>query len=326
LVKALVEIHKGEIKVESEPNQGSVFTVELPINKNAYNSEEIQELDIENSQKSLEEIISQVPRALEQTKGHKVIFNTDIKHEVLVIEDNPELRKYIVDYLSDFYKVYEAENGKEGLAICKNIKPVLCVVDVMMPVMDGFKFVEAIKNDENLSHTAVILLTALAENENRIKGYKVGVDGYLVKPFDPALLKSRIENVIKIRFDLKQKFSGEAESDIMTLAHSQIDIDLISKIKKIIESNINLPELTSSFISTEMAMSTSKLYRKIKELTNLSPNEFIRTIRLKKSAELLKSKKYNVSEVSDLVGFNDPLYFSRVFKKQFGYSPSELLK
>ncbi len=326
LVKALVEIHKGEIKVESEPNQGSVFTVELPINKNAYNSEEIQELDIENSQKSLEEIISQVPKALEQTKGNKVIFNTDIKHEVLVIEDNPELRKYIVDNLSDFYKVYEAENGKEGLAICKNIKPVLCVVDVMMPVMDGFKFVEAIKNDENLSHTAVILLTALAENENRIKGYKVGVDGYLVKPFDPALLKSRIENVIKIRFDLKQKFSGEAESDIMTLAHSQIDIDLISKIKKIIESNINLPELTSSFISTEMAMSTSKLYRKIKELTNLSPNEFIRTIRLKKSAELLKSKKYNVSEVSDLVGFNDPLYFSRVFKKQFGYSPSELLK
>ncbi|WP_239000288.1 hybrid sensor histidine kinase/response regulator [Hyunsoonleella ulvae] len=326
LVKALVEIHKGNINVESEPNQGSVFTVELPVNKDAYTLDEILELDNEDTQKQLESITSEEPKALLRVKDTKVIFDADIKHEVLVIEDNPELRQYIVDYLSDYYKVYEAENGKEGLEICKKVKPALCVVDVMMPVMNGFKFVKAIKNDENLSHTAVILLTALAENENRIKGYKIGVDGYLVKPFDPALLKSRIENVIKIRFELKQQFSGEAESDVMTLAHSQIDIDLISKIKEIIETNMNSSQLTPSFVSTEMAMSTSKLYRKIKQLTNLSPNEFIRTIRLKKSAELLKTKRYNVSEVSDLVGFNDPLYFSRVFKKQFGYSPSELLK
>ncbi|WP_298554152.1 two-component regulator propeller domain-containing protein [uncultured Algibacter sp.] len=326
LVKALVEIHKGLIKVESETKKGSVFTIELPVYKNAFTTEEIQEVDTENSQKNTEEIIKDAPLVLNQTESKTKNLNIDVKHKILVIEDNSELRKYAVDYLSDFFTVYEAENGKEGLEICKKIKPVLCVVDVMMPVMDGFKFVEALKNDENISHIAVILLTALAENENRIKGYKIGVDGYLVKPFDPALLKSRIDNVIKIHFDLKQRFSGVAESDVMTLAHSQIDIDLVSRIKEVIETNLNEPNLSPSFVSDEMAMSSSKLYRKIKQLTDLSPNEFIRTIRLKKSAQLLKTKNYNVSEVSDMVGFNDPLYFSRVFKKQFGYAPSKLLK
>ncbi|TWO34636.1 response regulator [Seonamhaeicola sediminis] len=326
LVKALVEIHKGTITVDSETDSGSVFTVELPASKEAYTLDEILEHDAENLHKAQDELLNMESVLNLNTKGVKKSLNTDLKHEILVIEDNPELRNYIVQNLSEFYKVYEAENGHEGFEICKKVKPVLCVVDAMMPVMDGFDFVEAIKNDDNMSHTAIIMLTALAENENRIKAYKIGVDGYLVKPFDPSLLKTRIENVIKIHFDLKQRFSGEAESDVMTLAHSQIDIDLISKIKEIIENNISSPNLSPAFISEQMAMSSSKLYRRIKQLTDLSPNEFIRTIRLKKSAQLLKSKNYNVSEVSDLVGFNDPLYFSRVFKKQFGYSPSKLIK
>ena len=326
LVKALVEINKGAIRVESETNKGSVFTVELPVYREAFTIEEIQEPESESAQQETENIINEVSLSLNKTPLNSVSLNTDVKHKVLIIEDNSELRKYVVGYLSEFYTVYEAENGKEGLEICKTIKPVLCVVDVMMPVMDGFKFVEALKADENISHTAIILLTALAENENRIKGYKIGVDGYLVKPFDPTLLKSRIDNVIKIHFDLKQRFSGIAESDVMTLAHSQIDINLVSKIKEVIENNLSEPNLSPSFISEKMAMSSSKLYRKIKQLTDLSPNEFIRTIRLKKSAELLKTKNYNVSEVSDMVGFNDPLYFSRVFKKQFGYAPSKLIK
>ncbi|RED47465.1 hybrid sensor histidine kinase/response regulator transcription factor [Seonamhaeicola aphaedonensis] len=326
LVKALVEIHKGTIAVDSETDTGSVFTVELPANKEAYTPDEILEQKPDDLQKNHAELISMESVLIPNTKDVKKSLNTDLKHEILVVEDNPELRNYIVENLSESYKVYEAENGQEGFEICKRVKPVLCVVDAMMPVMDGFDFVEAVKNDDNMSHTAIIMLTALAENENRIKAYKIGVDGYLVKPFDPALLKTRIENVIKIHFDLKQRFSGDAESDVMTLAHSQIDIDLISQIKEIIENNLSSPNLSPAFISKEMAMSSSKLYRRIKQLTDLSPNEFIRTIRLKKSAQLLKTKNYNVSEVSDLVGFNDPLYFSRVFKKQFGYSPSKVFK
>jgi AraC-like DNA-binding protein len=171
-----------------------------------------------------------------------------------------------------------------------------------------------------------VLLTALAENENRINGYKIGVDGYLVKPFDPSLLKTRIDNILKNHFDLKQKFSGEVESDVLTLAHSQIDIELVTKIKNLIEENIDDPELSSSFICKELGLSSSKLYRKITELTDLSPNEFIKTIRLKKSAHLLRTRNYNVSEVADMVGFKDPFYFSKCFKKQFGRSPSALIK
>ncbi|MGY5353369.1 hybrid sensor histidine kinase/response regulator transcription factor [Wenyingzhuangia sp. IMCC45467] len=325
LVKALVEIHRGQISVQSTPNKGSVFTVEIPVNKEEYNNDEIFDFAPNNEPETLIPI-KQIEASLQNINTKKAKSNTDVKQKILVIDDNAELRKYVAEYLSDFYKVYQAENGKEGLEMCKKEKPVLCVVDVMMPIMDGFEFVEVLKADENLSNTAIILLTALAENENRIKGYKIGVDGYLVKPFDPTLLKTRIDNIIKIHLDLKKKFSGEAESDVISLAHSQIDIELISDIKKIIEENISNPELTSSFLCDELAMSSSKLYRKITQLTDLSPNEFIRTVRLKKSAQLLKTKNYNVSEVSSIVGFNDPLYFSRCFKKQFGYSPSTLLK
>ena len=327
LVKALIDLHKGTIEVQSSQGSGSIFTITLPICEDAYEKDEKLNFTsgqvVKNNYKPLEPVIFNTPNSntIKQAKN-----NVDIKQKIVVIDDNSELRKYIAEYLSSYFKVYEAENGKEGLEVCRKVKPVLCVADIMMPIMDGFQFVEALKKDENISHVAVILLTALAENENRIKGYKIGVDGYLVKPFDPALLKTRIDNIIKIHFDLKQKFSGDLESDVISLAHSQIDIDLISEIKTIVEEHIGNPELNSSLLCSELAMSSSKLYRKITQLTDLSPNEFIRTIRLKKSAALLKSKNYNVSEVANMVGFNDPLYFSRCFKKQFGNSPSKLIK
>lgn len=316
LVISLVEIHKGQLRLKSAPAKGSVFTLEFPITKDSYKKSEI--FDIEY--KEPEVAFATIDKV---SKGNQ---STELKQNVLVIEDNAELRFFIVDYLSEFYKVYQAENGDEGLNLCRKIKPALCVVDAMMPVMGGFQFVEALKSDENISHTALIMLTALSENESKMKGYNLGVDGYMVKPFDPSLLKIRIDNIIKTRTELKQKFSGEIETDASTLTHSQLDIDFISNITELIENNISDAELTANLLCAELGMSSSKLYRKIKQLTDLSPNEFIRTVRLKKAAQLLKLKTFNVSEVADQVGFNDPLYFSRCFKKQFGYSPSRLIK
>ncbi|MEO8254302.1 MAG: two-component regulator propeller domain-containing protein, partial [Flavobacterium sp.] len=316
LVVSLVDIHKGKLTLKSAPAKGSVFTLELPISKESYKKSEVFDIEYKEPEMAF--------ATIEKIKTANQ--STELKQNILVIEDNAELRFFIADYLSSFYKVFQAENGDEGLNLCKKIKPALCVVDAMMPVMGGFQFVEALKSDENISHTAVIMLTALSENESKMKGYNLGVDGYMVKPFDPALLKTRIDNIIKTRTELKQKFSGEIETDASTLTHSQLDIDFISNITKLIENNISDTDLTATFLCTELGMSSSKLYRKIKQLTDLSPNEFIRTVRLKKAAQLLKLKTNNVSEVADMVGFNDPLYFSRCFKKQFGYSPSRLIK
>ncbi|WP_372755641.1 two-component regulator propeller domain-containing protein [Mariniflexile sp.] len=315
LVKALVELHKGTIKVKSKPHEGSVFTVEIPIKRELYRNKEVFELKTNTEN---QEFIPQMP-------VKKVTNNTEIKEKILVIEDNLELRNYLVDYLSDYYKVYEAENGAEGLQLCRQIKPILCVADVMMPVMDGYQFCTELKNDEFISHIPVVLLTALSENEDKVKGYDLGADGYLVKPFDPSLLRSRIANIIKSRLELKSKFSDDAESEVGLLTNSPIDKDFMENLSLLIEENLSNPNLTTSFLCDKLGVSSSKLYRKIKELTDLAPNEFIRTIRLKKSAQLLKTKQYNVSEVTDLIGFNDPLYFSRCFKKQFGYPPSKLL-
>jgi YesN/AraC family two-component response regulator len=195
----------------------------------------------------------------------------------------------------------------------------------MMPVMNGLDFCEELKKDEFISHIPVVLLTALSENEDKVKGYGIGADAYLVKPFDPSLLKTVIENIIKTRLELKAKFSGEVESEVGLLTHSPIDEEFMKKVTTLINDNLSEVDLSTVYLCNELGMSSSKLYRKIKELTDLAPNEFIRTIRLKKSAQFLKTKKYNVSEVTSLVGFNDPLYFSRCFKKQFGFPPSKLI-
>lgn len=316
LVKSLIELHKGEIYFKSSPRKGTIFTVEIPIAREYYTTEEVFEFSTS--------VIE--PELLTLKPEKKVLQTTHLKQKILVVEDNVELRNYLVDYLSDYYKVYEAENGEEGIKICRRIKPVLCVADVMMPVMDGLQFCEELKKDEFISHIPIILLTALSENEDKVRGYGVGADGYLVKPFDPNLLRTRIVNIINSRVELKTKFSGEIESEISLLTHSPVDEVFMDKVTLLINENIAKTDLTTTFLCNDLGMSSSNLYRKIKELTDLAPNEFIRTIRLKKAAQLLKTKKHNVTEVTYLIGFNDPLYFSRCFKKQFGFPPSKLIK
>ena len=316
LVKSLVALHKGSISVESTLGKGSTFRVEIPIDRISYETKEVFEYALKNDNLSM---------LIPEKAAKKTIQNTELKQKILVIEDNTELRKYLVDFLSDYYKVYDAENGEEGLKICRQIKPILCVADVMMPIMDGLEFCKELKNDEFISHIPVVLLTALGENIDKVKGYEIGADGYLVKPFEPSLLKTVIENIIKSRLELKVKFSGEVESKVSLLTHSPIDEEFMERITNLINENLSEEDLSTEFLCDKLGVSSSKLYRKIKELTDLAPNEFIRTIRLKKSAELLKTKKYNVSEVTNLVGFNDPLYFSRCFKKQFGFPPSKLI-
>ncbi|MGQ1948261.1 two-component regulator propeller domain-containing protein [Geofilum sp. OHC36d9] len=315
LVNSLVKVHKSKLELYSTPEKGSVFTIEMPIDKVFYDEKEIFDFEIESSNSTLS--------FSADNKTH--MLSAELKEKVLVIEDNQELRDYIADYLSDYYKVYQAENGAEGLQICRHKKPIICIADVMMPVMNGFEFCKMLKNDERISHIPVVLLTALSDNDNQMKGYKMGADAYLTKPFDPSLLKIRIENIVKARTDLKKKFSGDMESNVDVLTHSPVDEEFLNKLTTIIEANISDANLAGNLLCSALGVSSSTLYRKVKELTDLSPNEFIRTIRLKKAVKLIKLKRNNISEVSDMVGFNDPYYFSRCFKKQFGFPPSSLL-
>ncbi|GAA0878523.1 hybrid sensor histidine kinase/response regulator transcription factor [Algoriphagus jejuensis] len=316
LVRDLVKLHKGEISVKSEEGKGSVFTLELPIQREAYLPGEIFEVEKEPT----EEV---KPLGMPESKVETPSKQREL---ILVVEDNSELRTYLKDYLSAYYRVLLAENGKEGLEICLRESPALCVADVMMPVMDGMEFCDRLKETEEISHIPIVLLTALSDNESQIRGYTSGADGYLVKPFDPVLLRSRIENILRSRRELKAKFSSDMESEPAGLAHSPFDAEFLGKITDLIETKLDDPDLNTGFLCQEVAMSSSTFYRKIKELTGLAPNEFVRTIRLKKAAQLLKTKSYTVSEVTDRVGFSDPLYFSRCFKKQFGFPPSTLTK
>ncbi|MFT3738301.1 MAG: two-component regulator propeller domain-containing protein [Breznakibacter sp.] len=313
LAESLTKVHRGKIEMKSEPGKGSKFSVTIPIDKEAYPITEIFDL-VPSSKGESNDAILPEPKAVDMA---------DEKEKILIVEDNTELRKFEADYLSQFYEVVEAENGREGIDLCKSVMPIICVVDVMMPVMDGYEFCSTLKNDEEISHIPVILLTALTEDENKIKGYKAGADGYLGKPFDLGMLKVQIESIVANRKALKQKFSNEANFDVAEISHSPADDKFLEKINTILDEHLIDQELNVNKLCSLLNVSSSNLYRKIKELTDLSPNEFIRTIRLKKASELLKVKDYNVSEVAYLVGFADPLYFSRCFKKQFGVSPRD---
>ena len=312
LVKHLVKVHKGELMLESKYGEGSTFAFIIPLNKTVYAANEV--FDIQ-------------PQKETETTPYQSEINplpaTELKDKVLVVEDNNELRSFITSFLSVDFEVYEAENGKVGLEKCKEIKPIMCIVDVMMPVMDGLEFCTTLKNDVLISHIPVVLLTALAEDENKIKGYKAGADGYIGKPFEPEVLSATIQSIISNRKRLKEQFSSEGTTEIDYVSHSPADEVFMNDLKTMLDNQIEDPNLMIKDICEELGMSASKLYRKLKEITDLSPNEFIRTMRLKKATVLLKSKQYNVSEVAVMVGFNDPLYFSRCFKKQFGISPSQ---
>ncbi|RIJ46467.1 hybrid sensor histidine kinase/response regulator [Maribellus luteus] len=314
-VKKLIHLHHGKIWVESEPEKGSLFGFEIPIKNSAYNENEVFDLDSYIVKKNHDE---------DNIEAKGVLFDGKLKEKLLIVEDNLELRDFIFDYFSKFYKVYVAENGEVGLELCKEIKPVLVVADVMMPVMDGFTFCSKLKNDDEISHIPVILLTALAEHEKKMEGYKTGADDYLVKPFDPSLLKARIENLIVSRANLRKKYMLNAQGEMEISTFSPVDEIFIKKCMQVIEEYMTEPDLNVNFLCNKLNVSSSKLYRKLKALTDLSPNDFIRVNRLKKATQLLQLKQYNVAEVSSMVGFNDPLYFSRCFKKQFGFPPSKI--
>lgn len=324
LVKAFVELHGGTISVESDEKQGTVFTVDLPVRTCDTHTVE----DLLTSSASFASSVSEsssLNDALSIGEEEKPGKSYDpSKTSVLIIDDNADIRSYVHGLLHTDYTVIEAADGSEGIRKAMRYVPDLIISDVMMPGIDGIECCRRLKSELQTCHIPVILLTACSLDEQRIQGYDGGADSYISKPFSSQLLLARVRNLIDSHRRLKQFFG-----DGQTLAKEDVcdmDKDFVEKFKALIDAKMGDSNLNVEDLGKDMGLSRVQLYRKIKSLTNYSPNELLRIARLKKAASLLASSDMTVAEIGYEVGFSSPSYFAKCYKEQFGESPTDLLK
>jgi DNA-binding response OmpR family regulator len=247
------------------------------------------------------------------------------KPTLLVVEDNKELTTFLFDAFQDSFKVLVAENGKIGYELARKQSPDIVLSDVMMPEMDGLALCKSIKSNLYTSHIPVVLLTAKALVEQQLEGLSTGADDYIAKPFNFEVLRAKLINLVDSRSKLRAKFCGQGELSPAESTTSKLDEKFLAKAYDILENHYTNPEFNVELFSELMYVSRSLLYKKLKALVDLSPNDFVTVFRLKKSATLLSSKDLSVNEVAYRIGFNDPKYFSRVFKKFYNKTPSEFI-
>ena len=335
LVKSLATLHQAELTFESEKGRGSKFTFSLKADRTypeALHKDDNQDLaTAENAEEN--ETTSKEP-------------TEDIRPLLLIVEDNADIRLYIEESLHEDYRIIQACNGREGMEQAFSKVPDIIVSDIMMPEMDGIKMTHILKEDIRTSHIPIILLTAKTSINDQEEGYDSGADSYLTKPFSAKLLHSRIRNILSGRRRLadyivqknisqfetsadeqqtSQKATEEKE-DAMTCQISNLDKKFLEKLNKLIENHISTDDLDMAFMTDKMAMSHSTFYRKVKALTGMSANEYIKKAKLRHSMTLLKKGEYSITEVAILAGFNNLGNFRESFKREFGKSPSEILK
>lgn len=316
LVRNLVTLHEGEISVESSLNVGSTFRFSL-LTDNTYP----HVLHTDPLEKTVDEK-GEKEENMEHVQSGKRIL--------LVVEDNRDICDYIVESFSDDFEVRTAANGKQGLEQALGCIPDIIVSDIMMPVMNGILMCRKLKEDVRTSHIPVVLLTAKDSLQDKEEGYQVGADSYLTKPFSATLLHSRIHNLLESRRLLAERFNADtAISDKRTTvaeSMNKLDNDFLEKINKLIEDRLSSEKIDIGYLADNLCMSNSTLYRKMKALTGLSTNEYIRKIKMQYAERLLLEGKYNISEVAFKVGINSAVYFRQCFKEEFGMAPSDYLK
>lgn len=319
IVKAFTELHHGEASATSVEGKGSTFTIDIPVRQKGevtnQPTEKIEQL-VEPS--SAQEVPNQARHIDELIQP----YQTD-KPEVLIIDDNIDIRTYLRSVLSEKYNVSEAADGKAGLELARKIVPDIVLSDIMMPVMDGLAFCQQLKTDKAISHIPVILLTARSLDEQRAEGYEHGADAYLSKPFSLRLLFSRIDNLIQSRKKLSMLFSNSDENDAFEKLSNETDKTFAAQLRKIIQDNLSDNEFNVERIGDEIGLSRVQLYRKVKALTGYSPVEMLRKARLTRARHLLRTTEKTVSEVAYAVGFSTPSYFSKCYKDEFGESPKK---
>lgn len=325
LVKEFVDLLHGTIQPESIPGQGTVFTVTLPCTYEAYAADSMAEFVLNDEVKFEYPAEPQPFRRAEQERS------------ILVIEDNDELRRFLAMILRDCYHVLEAGDGRQGLEIIGRELPDLIVSDVMMPEMDGIELLAAVKANRDTSHIPVILLSAKASVDDRVRGLEYGADDYIAKPFNSAYLKARIESLIKQRSSLAAYYLGSSLKDSDKTENKQPDVKLeqvlesvpsfnntfIQEVIRLVDENLQNPDFKIDDLAETMNMSRAVFYRKIKTFTGASPIDLVKEMRLKRALELLDADTYSLSEVAYQSGFSSPQYFSRVFKEQMQCTPNE---
>ena len=327
LVKNIVDLHKGTIEVNgNKDGKGTAFTIKIPVNKELYDINIHDTVLSSKLKNDINVLMDEVPEKIEiPFTGYSYPSTENKNFKVLIVEDNDELRALICRHLSGYYEIFQAKDGIQGYESACNLHPDLIVSDIMMPGMNGFELCIKLKEDINYSHIMVILLTAKVTNDDRYEGYLAGADSYLTKPLDIKLLKARINSLIRQREIIIEKYSKSTSYELHPEELSSTNVDFMKQIVASIMEEISNPVFNVTMLIEKIHMSHSTLYRKIHSITGMSPNEFIRNIRINEAAKMMKNKEVNISEIATRVGFNDHSYFTRCFKKKYNQTPKEFV-
>ncbi|MDN5216896.1 two-component regulator propeller domain-containing protein [Fulvivirgaceae bacterium BMA12] len=320
LVKGIVELHGGEIAVESVMGEGSVFTLKIP-----FGHDHLKKEDLIKGFKDSEALMeyNKLEVTSEAEIKNMLPGNLAFKPCVLIVEDNKDVADYLTDHLRLYYKIINAKNGLEGLEKMAKHLPDLIISDVMMPEMDGLEMLSKIKDDPNLSFIPVILLTARTATVYEVEGLEIGAHDYITKPFNLKILKAKVSNILAARENFKTYYSEHIRLQPTTVQLPNAEQQFLDNLTKLVLENLTSEDFSVQMMVREMGMSQSACYKRIKELTGRSAVQFIRDIRLKRAAELLTSSEHTVSEVAYCVGINDMKYFRQKFKEQYGVNPSD---
>ncbi|MGB5665328.1 MAG: response regulator, partial [Maribacter sp.] len=322
LVKELVQLYGGEIDVEQGGENEIIFKASLPVNKEFFIRKNIPVLEKPNPKLS-----SPVSENGELVKNENIVplKNTDLPI-ILIVEDNVDVRQFIATELGKNNQIHTAENGLQGIEKALELVPDVIISDVRMPLCDGIELCNTLKNDERTSHIPIILLTAHIGEENELEGLKSGADDFITKPFKMRILVKRVENLIKTRRALRNRYSQEMVLQAKDIAITPTDEVFLNRLQKALDDNLSDPQCNAAFFCKELGMSRMQLHRKLLAYTGLSTTAFLRSQRLKQAVHILKTSDATINEVAYEVGFNTPSYFIKCFKEAYNKTPSEYLQ
>ena len=339
IIQEINRIHGSDMKIEQLTQDESYIELWIPMGKEHWITAE--NVDFINTDELAEDEF--MPELKESTTEAPIVVETaevpedletipDSKLKLLIIEDNTDIRFYMKIIFSNLYQVFLAENGQEGVEVARRELPNLILTDVMMPVMDGFECLRVLKEDFRTCHIPVIILTALTSDEDIVKGTDLGADDYILKPFNPEVLRAKVKRLMRSRVELKQIYtklltsatpsSTHQDEEVIDATTTKVEDPLIEKIVELVKANLQNPEFNVKSLADMLFMSQPTLYRKVKQITGFTIIELVRGVRLKEAAELLKTKQYGIQEVSEMVGYNDVPTFRKHFVSLYGTTPS----